>query len=86
VVLNQVSAHSRWKCPLPRDEKDDAGKHIAFDNTGNKEGPCGPQSGKWGFGKVTNLTPGWTTFTWEESISHKGHFGCIYSRNVMVKY
>ena len=30
----QSEAHARWKCPLPRDEKDDNGKHIRFDNTG----------------------------------------------------
>lgn len=33
---------------------------------------CGPQSGKWGFGEVTTLSPGWTTLTWEESITHAG--------------
>jgi hypothetical protein len=70
VVL--VSGHGRWKCPLPRDEKDENGNHITFDNTGNKYAACGPQSGKWGFGQVTTLSPGWTTFTWEESITHTG--------------
>lgn len=67
-----VSAHGRWKCPLPRDELDENGNHITFDNTGNKYAACGPQSGKWGFGEVTTLSPGWTTFTWEESITHTG--------------
>lgn len=62
----ESSAHARWKCPLPRDEKDDNGEHIKFDNTGNKVGSCGPQSGRWGFGSVNTLSPGWTTFTWEE--------------------
>lgn len=31
-----VSAHGRWKCPLPRDANDEYGNHITFDNTGNK--------------------------------------------------
>lgn len=72
VMLSDVSAHGRWKCPPPRDAKDANGNHIKFDNTGNKVGACGPQSGKWGFGAVTTLTPGWNTITWEESISHGG--------------
>ena len=67
-----VSGHGRWKCPLPRDANDENGNHIKSDNTGNKYAACGPQSGKWGFGTVTNLKPGWTTITWEESISHTG--------------
>lgn len=64
--------HGRWKCPLPRDEKNENGLHIKFDNTGNKYAACGPQSGNWGFGSVTTLKPGWTTLTWEESIAHTG--------------
>ncbi len=67
-----VAGHGRWKCPPPRDEKDTNGEHITFDNTANKYAACGPQSGNWGFGKVTNLKPGWTTLTWEESVSHAG--------------
>lgn len=72
LVAQIVAGHGRWKCPPPRDENDEAGNHITFDNTGNKYAACGPQSGKWGFGKVTNLKPGWTTLTWEESVSHAG--------------
>jgi hypothetical protein len=71
-VCEFVSAHGRWKCPLPRDANDVNGNHITFDNTGNKYAACGPQSGNWGFGTVTNLKPGWTTLTWEESVSHAG--------------
>lgn len=47
LLFKDVCAHARWKCPLPRDEKDANGVHINFDNTGNKVGACGPQSGKW---------------------------------------
>jgi hypothetical protein len=71
-TLSLVSGHARWKCPPPRDANDDAGNHITFDNTGNKYAACGPQSGRWGFGQVTTLAPGWTTLTWEESINHAG--------------
>ena len=67
-----AAGHARWKCPLPRDADDEQGHHIKFDNTGNKVGACGPESNKWGFGTVTTIAPGWTTFTWEESISHEG--------------
>lgn len=67
-----VIAHARWKCPLPRDELDAQNQHIPFENTGNKVGPCGPMSGKWGAGTVTSLKPGWNTIVWEESVSHKG--------------
>jgi len=67
-----VAAHGRWKCPGPRDANDENGNHIRFDNTGNKYAACGPESGKWGFGTVTTIAPGWTTLTWEESISHAG--------------
>ena len=70
--LMLVAGHGRWKCPAPRDANDEDGKHIKGDNTGNKYAACGPESGKWGFGTVTNLKPGWTTFTWEESVSHSG--------------
>lgn len=69
-LLAVVEGHGRWKCPPPRDALDNDGNHIRFDNTGNKYAACGPQSNNWGFGKVTKLEPGWTTFTWEESISH----------------
>ena len=48
------------------------GNHIKNENTGNKNGPCGPQSGRFGFGNITKITPGWNTFTWEEAITHKG--------------
>jgi len=71
-ILVSVSGHGRWKCPAPRDVKDEKGNHITFDNTGNKYAACGPQSGKWGFGEVTALKPGWTTLTWEESVTHTG--------------
>lgn len=72
-ILSQlVSGHGRWKCPLPRDALDESGNHITFDNTANKYGACGPQSGKWGYGTVTALKPGWTTLTFEESVSHAG--------------
>ena len=47
VNIHLINAHARWKCPLPRDEKDENGKHIKFDNTGNKNGACGPESGNW---------------------------------------
>jgi hypothetical protein len=67
-----VAGHGRWKCPVARDELDENGNHIAFDNTANKYAACGPQSGNWGFGQITTLSPGWTTFTWEESITHTG--------------
>lgn len=72
IVLTKVDAHGRWKCPAPRDDLDEKGKHITFDNTGNKDAACGPESGKWGFGTVTTLKPGWNTITWEESFSHTG--------------
>jgi hypothetical protein len=45
LVVSLVSAHSRWRCPLPRDWLDENGTHIVFDNTGNKYGACGPMSG-----------------------------------------
>lgn len=47
---------------------DENGNHITFDNTGNKYAACGPESGKWGFGNVTTLQPGWNTISWEESV------------------
>ena len=72
LVCELVAGHGRWKCPPPRDANDENGNHITFDNTGNKYAACGPESGKWGFGTVTNLKPGWTTLSWEESVSHKG--------------
>lgn len=72
ILAQLVVGHGRWKCPLPRDALDESGNHIKFDNTGNKYGPCGPESGKWGFGTVTSLKPGWTTLTWEESVNHAG--------------
>jgi hypothetical protein len=72
VQIQLAEAHGRWKCPPPRDASDENGNHISFSNTGNKDAACGPQSGKWGFGKVTTLSPGWNTITWEESISHGG--------------
>lgn len=65
-------AHGRWKCPSPRDANDANGQHIAFDNTGNKWGACGPYSGMWGMGEVTALKPGWQTLVFEESINHPG--------------
>eukprot|EP01040_Poterioochromonas_malhamensis_P013476 gene13476-14822_t len=43
------------QCPSLRDALDESGKHIT-------------ESGKWGFGTVTTLKPGWNT--WEESVSH----------------
>jgi len=72
ISLSVVDGHSRWKCPSPRDALNPAGAHIAFDNTANKYAACGPNSGQWGFGEVVSLKPGWTTFTWEESIAHTG--------------
>jgi len=71
-VFASANAHGRWKCPSARDALDANGEHIKFDNTGNKYAACGPQSGNWGFGNVTNIKPGWNTITWEESISHAG--------------
>ena len=72
LVCQMVAGHGRWKCPPPRDANDDNGNHITVDNTGNKYAACGPKSGSWGFGQVTNLKPGWTTISWEESVSHAG--------------
>lgn len=72
LLCASAAAHGRWKCPKPRDDKDLNGEHISFDNTGNKWGACGPYSGKWGFGEVTVLQPGWQTLVWEESINHAG--------------
>jgi len=71
--LVSVSGHSRWRCPKARDWNDETGKHIPFDNTGNKNGPCGPYSGKYGMGGIVSLVPNsWQTLTWEESVAHKG--------------
>jgi len=68
-----AEAHSRWKCPKARDWNDQNGKHITFDNTGNKNGPCGPFNGQWGMGGNFTLTPNsWQTLTWEESVFHTG--------------
>lgn len=68
-----VSAHSRFKCPTARDWNDASGKHIPFDNTGNKRGPCGPYSGQWGMGGVSKLNAkAWQTLTFEESVAHTG--------------
>lgn len=68
-----VSGHSRWKCPPPRDMNDENGNHISFQNTANKDGPCGLNTGKiYGYNGVTVLSPGPQTFVWEESITHKG--------------
>lgn len=71
-LIHVAQGHGRWKCPPPRDALDNNGNHITFDNTGNKYAACGPQSGKWGFGSVTEISPGWNTIVWEESINHKG--------------
>ena len=73
-LLPFVMGHARWKCPSARDYNSPSGAHISFDNTGNKNGPCGPFSGikYWGMGGVFNLTPGLMTVVWEESISHNG--------------
>eukprot|EP01040_Poterioochromonas_malhamensis_P024245 gene24245-29947_t len=43
VSIVKVEAHGRWKCPGPRDALDESGKHITFDNTGNKYAACGPE-------------------------------------------
>lgn len=69
-----VNGHARWKCPPARDFNNQNGVHISFDNTGNKNGPCGPFSGikYWGMNGIRHLTPGYMTLIWEESISHKG--------------
>jgi len=72
VTITGVAGHGRWLCPAARDEKDEKGEHIAFDNTGNKYAACGPMSMQWGFGQTTTLQPGWVTLSWEESISHSG--------------
>lgn len=53
-LLTSTNAHARWKCPQPRDVLSEDGTHITFDNTGNKYGSCGPESGKWGFGTVNS--------------------------------
>lgn len=71
IFISRVVSHARWKCPLPRDLLDATGKHISFENTGNKIGPCGPIT-QWGYGTFTSINPGWNTLTFEESISHKG--------------
>jgi hypothetical protein len=71
-TLLEINGHARWKCPSVRDALDENGVHIKSSNTGNKVAACGPESGKWGFGKVTFLRPGWTTLVWEESVSHAG--------------
>lgn len=34
LFAHQASAHARWACPKPRDEADEQGHHILFDNTG----------------------------------------------------
>eukprot|EP00128_Syssomonas_multiformis_P018513 Colp12_sorted_trinity150504_noHs@27102 len=69
----QCAAHGRFSCPKPRDEKDLNGKHIAFDNTGNKVGPCGPKEYTFGFNGIKQLVPNtWQTLEWEESIAHAG--------------
>lgn len=71
--IGMVQGHSRWKCPPPRDMKDENGNHISFQNTANKDGPCGLNTGKiYGYNGVTKLQPGPQTFVWEESIVHKG--------------
>ena len=68
-----AQAHMRLRCPLPRDWNDADGAHIAFDNTGNKQGPCGPFSGNYGMGGIIALTPNaWQTISMEESVSHTG--------------
>jgi hypothetical protein len=72
ICLIKVSGHGRWKCPTPRDALDSEGNHITSANTGNKNAACGPTSGQWGYGAVTTIAPGWTTLTFEESISHIG--------------
>jgi hypothetical protein len=33
-ALPAADAHARWACPKPRDEADESGHHILFDNTG----------------------------------------------------
>ena len=57
-IFIAIDGHGRWVCPPPRDALDEEGNHIKFDNTGNKYAACGPESGKWGFGSITKLTPG----------------------------
>lgn len=73
LLVGSVMGHSRWKCPPPRDANDENGNHISFQNTANKDGPCGLNTGKiYGYNGVTTLSPGPQTFVWEESITHKG--------------
>lgn len=71
-LSSSVEGHARWKCPSARDKNDAHGSHITFDNTGNKVGPCGPYSGKFGMGGITTLKPGLQTLQWEESVAHTG--------------
>lgn len=33
-LLPSATGHARWACPKPRDEADEQGHHILFDNTG----------------------------------------------------
>jgi len=34
LLLPAADGHARWACPKPRDEADETGHHILFDNTG----------------------------------------------------
>lgn len=34
LLAQQAAGHARWACPKPRDEADEQGHHILFDNTG----------------------------------------------------
>jgi len=73
VSLSMVSGHARMKCPKARDWNDKNGNHIVFDNTGNKNGACGPYSFNYGMGGVVALRANtWQTFVFEESIAHTG--------------
>jgi len=56
-----VSAHARWKCPVPRSE-----------DTGIKSGPCGDETNNFDFGDIIEVKPGPLRVTFEESVHHTG--------------
>ena len=49
---------SKWTFTMemssPRDQNDENGNHIVFQNTANKEGPCGPA--QYGYNGITELS------------------------------
>ena len=60
-----IGAHSRWKCPAPRNPE-----------TGIKTGPCGPETNNFslaeGSDSIIELQPGPLRVYFEESIYHTG--------------